>query len=132
MASLSKDAGGKKRITFNALDGSDKRVTIRLGKVSVKIAESFRTRVEALICAKDTGTTIDRETSRWVASLPDKMHERLARVGLVEPRAARDDALAELIDRFVAQADVKQATLDAYRQTTNSLLDAFGADTPVA
>jgi len=132
MASLSKDAGGKKRITFNALDGSDKRTTIRLGKMSVKVAESIRTKVEALVCAKDTATTIDRETSRWVASLSDAMHERLARAGLVERRAARADTLGELIDRFVAEADVKKATRDAYRQATDSLLDFFGAGAMVA
>ena len=125
MAALSSDAGGLKRIVFKRPDGSG-RTTIRLGKVSLKAGQSFKTKVEAIVAAKTMRESVDHQTAQWVADLPDPMHAKLAKAGLVEPREVRDDTLAGLIDRFVEQADVTNATLAAYRQTTKSLLDFFG------
>ena len=118
MASLSKDKGGLKRITFNALNGSGKQSTIRLGKVSLKAAQSFKVKVESLLEAKLTRQPIETETSHWVAELPDKMLVKLSNVGLVNERERKADTLASLIDRFTKQADVKLATMAAYRQST--------------
>ena len=82
MASLVRDSNGTKRVQFTAGDG--RRRTIRLGKLAVKPAETFRVRVESLISAAITGTPADRETLRWAADLPDVMHAKLARVNLIE------------------------------------------------
>lgn len=124
MASISRDPNGKKRIQFT--DG-DKRPTIRLGKVSVKNAESFKLRIEAILSARTTGTPWDAELSAWVRDLPDAMHERLAKVELVEPRAAVAKTLGELLDRYEGSGTVKASTLAARRQTTKSLRERFGA-----
>ena len=130
MASLSRDANGTKRVTFAGKDGE--RLVVRLGSVSVKAAESFRLRVEALIAAKTTGTPMDAELSAWVRDLPEVTHSRLVRVGIVEQRSGGVFVtMSELLERFVAAADVKPATLDAYRQTTNSLRDHFGVDASI-
>ena len=75
MASISRDKNGTKRILF--LDAYKKRHTIRLGKVSVKVAESFKLRIEALISAHRTGSVIDAQTADWVATLPDEIHARM-------------------------------------------------------
>ena len=125
MAALSSDAGGLKRIVFKRPDGSG-RTTIRLGKVSLKAGQSFKTKVEAIVAAKTMRESVDHQTAQWVADLPDPLHAKIAKAGLVEPREVSDDTLAGLIDRFVEQADVTNATLAAYRQTTGSLLDFFG------
>ncbi|MHC4519041.1 MAG: tyrosine-type recombinase/integrase, partial [Planctomycetota bacterium] len=66
MASIGKDKGGRKRILFVAEDGS--RKTIRLGKASMRQAEAFKVKVEALVAARLTGN-IDPETARWIAGL---------------------------------------------------------------
>ena len=130
MASMSRDKNGTKRITFAGSNGE--RLVVRLGKVPVKAAESFCLRVEALRAAKTTGTPMDAELSAWVRDLPDETHSRLVRVGLVESRsAAAVVTMGELLERFVATADVKPATRAAYRQTTNSLRDHFGANAAI-
>jgi integrase len=130
MASVSRDANGKKRILF--VDGEGERRAIRLGKVSVKIAESVKVKIEALIASQITGTPIDAELAAWLRDLPDTMYERLARVELVEPREkAAEVTLDDLLKRFEENAAVKPATRAAYRQTTGSLREHLDADTPV-
>lgn len=130
MASVSRDANGTKRVLFT--DGDGERRSVRLGKASAKAADAFRLRVEALNTARITGTPWDAELSAWVRDLPDVIHARLVRVGLVEPRVgAATVTLGELLDRFEQSATVKPATRAAYRQTTGSLREHLGADTPL-
>ena len=130
MASVSRDANGTKRVLF--IGGDGKRRTIRLGRVPGKAAESVKLRVEALNAARITGTPIDSDLAAWVRDLPDAMHERLARVGLVESReSAATITLDDLVDRFEQSAVVKPATRAAYRQTTGSLREHLGGETPV-
>ena len=129
MASVSRDRNGTKRVLFT--DGDGERKAIRLGKVGVKAAETFRLRLEALLAAKLTGTAPDRDLSAWLAELPDAMHGRLARVGLAAPRIgdpAGSVTLGELLQRFETSATVKPATLAAYRQAIESLRGYFGDD----
>ncbi len=130
MASISRDANGTKRVLFT--DGDGQRRSVRLGDVPVKAAETFRLRVEALLSAKTTGTPWDAELSAWVRDLPDRMHDRLARVELVELRTRTPAVtLGNLLDRFEAAAVVRPATRAAYRQTTGSLREHLGAETPL-
>jgi len=83
MASVVNDPNGRKRIQF--VDGNNERKSIRLGKATVKAAESFRLRVEALLADKALGRPHDAELCEWLNQRPDKVYERLARVGLVPP-----------------------------------------------
>ena len=130
MASVSRDANGTKRVLFT--DGNGKRRTIRLGSVSVKAAESVKLRVEALNAARITGTPIDSDLAAWIRDLPDAMHARLARVGLIEPReSATEVTLDELLNRFEQSLVVKSTTQAAYRQATGSLREHLGGDAPV-
>lgn len=130
MASLARDKDGTKRIQFT--DTGRKRRTIRLGKVPVKVAVSFKANTEKLIACRRLGTAIDPQTTQWLAELSDELHERLERVGLVEAREPDEcPTVAELIEHFIANATVKPSTLAAYRQTTNSLIEFLGADTPI-
>src|SRR5437762_1327596 len=109
MASVSCDPNGTKRVLFT--DGYGDRKAVRLGKAAVKTADSFCLRVESLNAARITGTPWDAELSAWVRDLPDVLHKRLARVGLVEPRvSAAVMTLGNLLDRFDAAAVVKPAT----------------------
>jgi len=129
MASIGKDKGGRKRVLFVAEDGS--RKTVRLGKCSLRQAQAFKVRLEALIAGRFSG--IDAETARWAGDLPDDMHAKLASLGLVDPRAAtRSATLGELLDRyFAARTDVKPGTVLVWQQAKQSLLDYFGADRPI-
>ena len=131
MACVVRDKNGTKRVQFT--DGDGERKQIRLGKVSAKAAESFRLRVEALLAAKELHQSPDAELCEWLRDLPERMHERLERVGLVAPRAkAEVVTVAMLLERFTETASVKPSTMAAYRQTTESLREHLGPDTPLA
>ena len=84
MASIGKDTGGKKRILFVSPDG--KRKTIYLGKCSLRDAETCKIRVENLLSAVIQGKEPSRDDAQWLDRISSIMHDRLAKVGLVEPK----------------------------------------------
>jgi integrase len=125
MASVIDDPNGRKRILFVASDGS--RKAIRLGKATAKQADAFKVRVEQLILVATGATSaIDDETARWVAALDDRIHGRLAKVGLVQSRERANATLGKFLADFRANLHVKPATLIAYGQACDNLLEYFG------
>ena len=140
MATLSTEKhirkNGTVSLTYRVLIGGGRqpRRTIRLGDISAAIANEAKRRIEALETAKVTGTSVDRPTAAWVSSVSDLIHERLARVGLVEPRksskseAARQATrLGEHIDRYISsRSNLKPNTLRNYDTTKRLLLEHFG------
>ena len=124
MASIVSDPNGRKRIQFVAADGT--RPAIRLGKASMKQAEAFKVKVEQLASACITGSMED-ETARWLASLDDRMHGRLAGAGLVKPRDGGRAALGAFIDHFIENCTAaKPNTLENMRQVRRWLVGHFG------
>ena len=124
------------RVRF--LTPGNRRVSVRLGKVPKRIAEGAKVRIELLVAAKIAGHSIDTETAIWVASLGDKIHARLVKAGLVEPRATSVDGgkpvvlLGSHIDRYIqSRAKLKPNTLRNYQATKRLLTKHFGADEPV-
>jgi integrase len=127
MASIVREPNGRKRIQY-MLNGEKK--TIRLGRVELRHAETVKTKVEALLSARITGV-MDAETSRWVASIPDELHQKLAHHGLVPRRDQTRPTLSVLLNEFFAHADVKPSTRLTYEQTRRSLEDYFKGDPPL-
>ncbi len=76
MASISTSADGRRIIQFAGEDG--RRRTVRLGKLSMKIAEEVCRRIEFLTAAAASGVAPDPETVRWLATISEKLHKRLA------------------------------------------------------
>jgi len=111
--------------------GDGSRKTLRLGKATMRQAESIKVRVEQLALAA-TGITgvIDDETAKWLTGLDELMYDKLAAVGLV---AARTSAkLGAFIDAYIAErTDVKSGTATFYGHTRRNLIDYFGADKPL-
>ena len=129
MASISREKNGRRTIQFVAADG--KRKSIRLGKVSQRVAEAIKVRIEKLSSARLAGHAPDDETTRWVADLDEEMYKRLAAVGLVSQR--EHATLKSFLDRFLANRnDLKSGTLTAYGHTRRNLVDYFGAERPLA
>jgi len=125
MASLSTDPSGRRRIQF--ADPGGKRHTLRLGKIPKKSAETIRVHVEHLIAAGLAGTAPPEATARWLAGLGDDLHERLARAGLVEPRAKTAGRTIDDLARAHREvADVKDTTRVRYDQTRRRLVAFFG------
>jgi hypothetical protein len=128
MASIVRDPDGRKRILFTAPDG--KRKPIRLGKMSMKDAETIKTKVEALVVSQLAGRSPDDEVSTWVGQRDSVMYDKLAAVGLVPPRAkaeAETTTLAAFIDQYIAsRPSMKPNTLKNYKATKRSLINFFG------
>src|SRR6266436_5723940 len=108
MASISDDGGGLKRILIVCSDG--KRRPIRLGKMTMKQAGAFKLHVERLVVAPYSELPTD--TAKWLADLDDKMHARLAGVGLAKPRRFSTMTLGPFIDAYIAdRTDAKPRTI---------------------
>jgi len=130
MASISRDKNGKKRVCFTDLAGVPR--AIHLGEVSVKAAESFKLRIEALLQDKIIGRPHDAELAEWLASRPKFIRKRLAKYGLADPLAEVEIVtMGGLLDRIEAALTVKEGTRTTYLQAFNMLKDYFGVETPV-
>lgn len=128
MASISKQPNGRRSIQFIGPD--KKRRTIRLGKVSDRMAVAVKVKVENLAAAAITGHALDAETARWVASLSDEMADKLSKVGLIPGRGSA--VLGPFLDAYVAKrTDVKGSTLAFYGNTCRNLIEFFGEDKPL-
>jgi integrase len=127
---------GTKSMTYRVLVGGGKRQrqTIRLGDVSERIAKEAKARIEALETAKLTGTPLDRTTAAWLDAIHDTIHEKLVRVGLVEPREPEpegesDLALVVLVERYISsRSKLKPNTIRNYETTKRLLVEHFGQE----
>jgi integrase len=127
MASISTDRAGRKIIQF--ADRARKRRTVRLGEVSMRIAEEVRRRIELLAAAVYSGMAPDPETVRWLATISDDLHARLAAVELVEPKTSATISLQEHIELYIAsRPDFKAQTVENMRGCGARLVKFFGGD----
>ncbi len=130
MASITKQPNGRRTIQFTADTG--KRHSIRLGKISQRNAEAIKARVEQLLVAKFSGNAMEADTARWLGEIDDSLHDKLARVGLVESRQAniaKRMSLGAFLDSYFAvRTDVKPLTLTTWKQTRRLLAEFFGED----
>ena len=127
MATLSKDPNGHKRIGFAGPDG--RRHTVRLGKVPLKAAETARGHIEELLAARMTASAPPPRTSQWLAELPDVLHNRLARAGLIDRREnTAGVTLGEMISACLEANGGKPSTLTRMRQAERALVAHFGAE----
>lgn len=125
MASISREPNGRKTIQFVTGDG--KRKSIRLGKVSQRIAEEIKVRVEALLAAAVSGYAIDNETAAWVARLSEELAGKLAAAGLIPKREAAK--LGDFLDAYIARrSDVKPNTRRNLEAAAARLVEYFGRE----
>jgi len=122
MASIIKRPEGNKWIQF--VDGDGRRQTVRLGQMDVKGAEQVCTKIQALLAVKMTGGTFDRDLAGWLAKIDSSLQNKLAAVGLCEPRESA--FLEPFIRQYVeGRTDVKPATKEVWRQGEKGLIDFF-------
>ena len=125
MASISNDPGGRRRLQFVTPDG--KRMTIRLGKVPKKAAESVARYVEDLIAAKISGQSILRDTAAWVAALEGPLYDKLAAAKLTEPRNIL--TVGEFFGQWIENKQAsgyKPASILAWRQSVLCVTKRIG------
>jgi integrase len=105
--------------------GDGTRKTVRMGKASMKQADAFKSKVEALVTAGITGH-MDDEIARWTAGLEDTIHERLAAVGLVKQRTGGRAVLGPFIDSYIdGRPDIKPNTKLNLKQVRRWLVGHF-------
>jgi hypothetical protein len=128
MASISNHRKGCRTIQFIAADG--KRRSIRLGKMPKRLAEEIKVRVEVLANAQRSSLAPDGETATWLTKIGDDLADKLAGVGLIEPRhAAR---LGDFLDRYIAgRTGIKRLTRRNLQAARQKLVDYFGEDKPL-
>ncbi len=128
MASISKQANGRRTIQFTADTG--KRHSIRLGKISQRNAEAIKTRVERILESQLARQPLDADTALWLGEIDDSLHSKLARAGLVESREKKAVKTLGvfLADYVTSRIDVKPATQEVWRQVILNLNNHFGAD----
>ena len=76
MASISTNGKGFRRLSFTSTQG--KPQTIYLGKTPMKACETIKTRVELLLVAKASNSSIDLETAKWLTSIAPDLRRKLA------------------------------------------------------
>lgn len=126
MASVNKDAKGW-RVLF--VDTNGTRKTIRLAgipKMNKVRAEEIGRYVDDLNGAKCSKGPIERQTAKWLAEIGQPLHNKLAAVGLVEPRVSF--SLGEFIADYIERADVSPGTKMNFRTVERNLVAFFGAD----
>lgn len=134
MASVAKDRnGGQRRILFtDPTDG--RRKTLRLGKCSERVAEGVCRHLEELVSARTSGHAISPATAAWLTEIGDVLHERLAKVGLVEHR---DKTPVATLGQFTAdyiesrRGDTKPRTIINLSVSRRELVRFFGEDRPM-
>ncbi len=128
MASIINRPEGHRWIQF--VDAEGKRQTVRLGKTPAKAAATVCGRVEQLLSAKMTGTTMDRDLAGWLASIDGTLQNKLAAVGLCDARESA--VLGPFIKGYIqSRTDVKPATKEVWRQGEMGLVEFFGANKPL-
>jgi len=128
MASYHTTGDGLKVIQFRA--SKRKRMSIRLGRVSDRDAGRILEKVEGLITARRHNDTPPAALVEWLAGIDDVLHDRIAKVGLCEPRKGRVAVtIGELVKRFTAtRKGVKASTRANWKQGHDSIIAYFGAD----
>jgi len=126
MASVNRAQNGGYQIQFVGTD--KRRRSVRLGIVKPKMVEMVKLRIEQMAANQKAGVLYDAELTQWINGIPDALHDKLARVGLVEARLmSRAMGLKEFLDDFVKRrSDVKPATREVWKQPIRNLIAHFG------
>jgi len=107
MASVSRQNNGTRLIQFVDLDGG--RKTIRLGKVSQRLAEGIKLRVEQLLGSLNLNRLMENELASWMMNLEPLMAKRLATVGLIATREAKTEiTLGEHVAKDACSFEVRK------------------------
>ena len=123
MASVNEDSKGWRVIYY---DSAKQKKQIRLGKFNKKQAQRICSGVEAILSAQASGTGLDAETSKWLATISLELHQKLVSVGLVQPRATM--FLDEFIEEYKSKrVDTKESTKLKWRSAQRKLVAFFGA-----
>jgi hypothetical protein len=129
MASITTRSNGSRFISFRSVSGLPRHIT--LGKVPKRYADAVKVKVEDLVAASIHRHAPSDETARWLASLEDRLYDKLAAVDLVPKRQSA--TIGTLVERYIAEreGDLKPESVRKLRQTEAKLLAFFDAGRPL-
>ncbi|MBL8825430.1 MAG: tyrosine-type recombinase/integrase [Planctomycetaceae bacterium] len=141
MASVTKLPRGEKALQF--YDHTEKRRTIRVGKLTQKQAERMVDRIEALVAARATRSLIDADTVEWLAEVSDTIHAKLVGFDLCSPRVEVTPAEPEptpevvtvgkfLADYLAMRTDVRPLTMRNLKESAARVEKYLGKQKPIA
>jgi integrase len=135
MASVNKDSKGWK---VSYVDQDNGRRSLRPGKVNKATANQIARHIDVLVASKASGGTIELTTAKWLGGIGEKLHKKLVRAELTEPKAAEVEpdpepsiTLAAFLDEFVADGTTlngnpaSTSTLRKWSSTRDLLLRCF-------
>ncbi|MEO2015274.1 MAG: phage integrase SAM-like domain-containing protein, partial [Fuerstiella sp.] len=145
MASVNKDSKGW-RVLF--VDPNGDRKTLRPGKGTNKAtAEQIGRYVDVLVAHVCSKGILDRQAAIWLGDIGDKLHAKLVRAGLTEPRVVAEAepepeadvsiTLAAFLDDFVDAGVTLKGnaasvqTRNKWRGTRGLLLECFDGTKPL-
>ena len=130
---LGNEKNPQRRIDFIGPDRNRKH--IRLGRLGHDDAREVCRNVERLVEARTFGQTPAQALLAWLAELPDWLHERIARTGIIEPREPVPDAptLGAFLEKHTAQrkTQLKPSSIERLGHTVAKLKTYFGEQTLV-
>ena len=125
MASIINDPNGRKRIMFVRV-GSKHRQAIRLGQVSKAFAESFRSKVQAILADLFEGRSHSADTLIWIKGLNETHRERMEQAALIQKAAQVSRTLKPFLADYFKAITVKPSTATIYHHTERCLIEYFG------
>ncbi len=126
MSSLSNYREGKTKLEY--FDVKGKRKTIHLGSISKRNALAIQLRVDELLACMFCGTSPDRATLEWVASISVVLRTKLARHNLIDagnlPLKVKKTSIREFLDKYLEKrkSGMKPATIIVWSQVVESLI----------
>ena len=70
------------------IDQENGRRSLRPGKVNKATANQIARQIDLLVASKASGGTVELTTARWLGDIGEKLHKKLVRAGLTDPKAA--------------------------------------------
>ncbi|MDG2285789.1 MAG: hypothetical protein P8N43_09695 [Alphaproteobacteria bacterium] len=142
MASVHKDGKGWK-VCY--IDQDNGRRSLRPGKVNKATANQIARQIDLLVASKASGGTVELTTAKWLGGIGEKLHKKLVRAGLTEPKAAAavepepepTITLAAFLDEYVATGITRKGevassnTLKNWSVTRDLLLECFDGSRPI-
>ncbi len=111
-----------KNWTIDFVDHLRHRRRWPLGIPNKRACEAIGDKINHLVTLKMAKLPPDRETSEWLESIPGKLRDKLARIGLISSeRAAGGKALSDHIDDFEKSLIAKDITPKHAKQTSNRI-----------
>ncbi len=142
MATVRKRSNGTFEIRYINQHGKRKGICLPPAEKNRRIAESTATKIDHIASRLSQGAEPDRDVSEWIAGLPEKLHSKFVKHGLVAPRQSAETlqpepdesqvpSLKNWTDDYIENHPGKAGTIEQLEISARSLCKRFGDDKPI-